>query len=186
VWLENSTFCFFIKPGEAKHHGAAGGQTENPLDSFPNNSSVSIMWKSLLALLAFASPILAQENPSAYEALRTVGTQLNRAMVNRVITVSGVDGDPQPRTWKIVVADRNAANGVREITVEDNQIVDQRVPNRSVVGSSEGATINTSRLNLDSTGAFSVYTMTRSAWNSRSTARAAISWIPRWTALSSI
>ena len=48
VWLENSTFCFFIKPGEAKHHGAAGGQTENPLDSFLNNSSLSIMWKSML------------------------------------------------------------------------------------------------------------------------------------------
>jgi hypothetical protein len=45
---------------------------------------------------------------------------------------------------------------VREIVVEDNQIVSQRVPNRSVVGSSEGATINTAKLNLDSTGAYSV------------------------------
>ena len=114
------------------------------------------MWKFLLAALLVAGPVLAQENPSAYEALRVIGTQLNRQMVNRIISVSGVDGDPQPRTWKILVADRNANGGVREIVVEENQIVSQRVPNRSVVGSSEGATINTAKLNLDSTGAYSV------------------------------
>lgn len=114
------------------------------------------MWKFLLAALLVAGPVLAQENPSAYEALRVIGTQLNRQMVNRIISVSGVDGDPQPRVWKILVADRNANGGVREIVVEENQIVSQRVPNRSVVGSSEGATINTAKLNLDSTGAYSV------------------------------
>ena len=114
------------------------------------------MWKFLVAALLVAGPVLAQENPSAYEALRVIGTQLNRQMVNRVISVSGVDGDPQPRTWKILVEDRNANGGVREIVVEENQIVSQRVPNRSVVGSTQGATINTAKLNLDSTGAYSV------------------------------
>lgn len=114
------------------------------------------MWKFLLAALLVAGPALAQENPSAYEALRVIGTQLNRQMVNRIISVSGVDGDPQPRTWKILVEDRNTNGRVREIVVEENQIVSQRVPNRSVVGSTQGATINTARLNLDSTGAYSV------------------------------
>ena len=42
------------------------------------------------------------------------------------------------------------------MTVEDNRIASQRIPNRSVAGSTEGATINTARLNLDSTGAYSV------------------------------
>lgn len=114
------------------------------------------MWKFLVAALLVAGPVLAQENPSAYEALRVIGTQLNRQMVNRIISVNGVDGDPQPRTWKILVEDRNANGGVREIVVEENQVVSQRVPNRSVVGSTQGATINTARLNLDSTGAYSV------------------------------
>jgi hypothetical protein len=114
------------------------------------------MWKSLLASLLLATTALAQENPSAYEALRVVGTQLNRDMVNRVISVTGVDGDPQPRGWKILVADRHAAGGVREIIVENSRVVSQRVPNRSVVGSTEGNTINTARLNLDSTGAYAV------------------------------
>jgi hypothetical protein len=114
------------------------------------------MWKSLLASLLLATAALAQENPSAYEALRVVGTQLNREMMSHVISVTGVDGAPQPRTWKILVGDRRANGGVREITVEDNRIASQRIPNRSVVGSTEGATINTARLNLDSTGAYSV------------------------------
>ena len=109
------------------------------------------MWKSLLAALLFASPLLAQESPSAYEALRVIGTQVNRQLVNRVVSVNGADGDPQPRTWKIVVEDKNAANGVREYVVEDNRIVSQRAPNRSVVGSTQGATIDTTKLNLDST-----------------------------------
>jgi hypothetical protein len=114
------------------------------------------MWKSLLASLFLATATLAQENPSAYEALRVVGTQLNRDMMSRVISVTGVDGDPQPRTWKILVEDRRANGGVREITVEDNRVASQRIPNRSVAGSTEGATINTAHLNLDSTGAYSV------------------------------
>jgi len=114
------------------------------------------MWKFLLAFLLVAGPVLGQENPSAYEALRVIGTQLNRQLVNRVISVSGVDGDPQPRTWKILVEDRNANGGVREIVVEGERVVSQRVPNRSVVGTTQGATINTAKLNLDSTGAYSV------------------------------
>jgi hypothetical protein len=114
------------------------------------------MWKLLPALLLLVTPAFAQENPSAYEALRVIGTQLNRDLVTRVISVTGVDGDPQPRTWKILVADRRAQNRVREITVDGDQIVSQRDPNRSVVGSTEGATINTARLNLDSTGAYTL------------------------------
>jgi hypothetical protein len=114
------------------------------------------MWKFLIGFLFVATPIFAQENSSAYEALRVMGTQLNRQLVNRVVSVAGGEGAPQPRAWKILVEDKNAANGVREIVVEDNRVVSQRAPNKSVVGSTQGATINTSKLNLDSTGAYTV------------------------------
>ncbi|PZR71689.1 MAG: hypothetical protein DLM73_15430 [Chthoniobacterales bacterium] len=114
------------------------------------------MWKLLLAVALLATPALAQDNPSAYEALRVIGTQGNRELVNHLISVTGVDGNPQPRSWKVLVEDRRANGGVREFVVEDNRIVSQRVPNRSVVGSTQGATINTARLNLDSTGAQTV------------------------------
>lgn len=114
------------------------------------------MWKSLLASLLLATSALAQENPSAYEALKVVGTQLDRGLMSRVISVTGVDGDPQPSSWKILVGDRSANGGVREIVVKDDRIASQRIPNRSVVGSAEGNTIDTARLNLDSTGAYAV------------------------------
>lgn len=125
------------------------------------------MWKILGVLLLAATPALAQERATAYEALRTVGQRLNRDYVNHVISVTGVEGDPQPDTWKILLDDSRARGGVREVEVRKGEIVSERTPTRSVVGSSEGATINTSRLNLDSSGAFTVASHTADKSNTR-------------------
>lgn len=113
------------------------------------------------ALLLIASPVFAQQRQStAYDALRVVGTQVSRALVGRVISVSGADGDPQPVTWRVLVADNTAAGGVREIEVANGRVVAQRSPADAGTGSTRAATINTSRLNLDSSGAFSVASYT--------------------------
>jgi hypothetical protein len=81
---------------------------------------------------------------------------MNRDFVNHVISVSGLDGDPQPKIWKILLDDPRARGGVREIEIANNRIASERTPIRSVAGSSEGATIKTARLNLDSSGAYAV------------------------------
>ncbi len=112
------------------------------------------MWKTLVALVLFAAPALAQERLSAYDALRVVGVHVNRDAVNHVISVTGTHGDPQPETWRILIDDRRGNGGVREIQIKNGQVASDRPS--SVVGSSEGATIKTSRLNLDSSGAFQV------------------------------
>jgi len=112
------------------------------------------MWKTLVALVLFAVPALAQERLSAYDALRVVGVHVNRDAVNHVISVTGTHGDPQPETWRILIDDRRGNGGVREIQIKNGQVASDRPS--SVVGSSEGATIKTSRLNLDSSGAFQV------------------------------
>ena len=109
-----------------------------------------------VVLLAGPSLALAQESPTAYDALRVVGKKLNRNYVNHVISVTGVDGNPQPEKWKILLEDPHARGGVREVEVANGNIVSERTPTRSVVGSPEGATINTARLNLDSSGAYAV------------------------------
>jgi hypothetical protein len=114
------------------------------------------MLRVFLALLLAASPALAQERPTAYQALRTVGTQLNRDFVNRVISVSGTKGDPQPETWRILLDDPKARGGVREVEVSKGKIISERTPLRSAVEQSLGATIDTAKLNLDSSGAFTV------------------------------
>jgi len=111
------------------------------------------MWKTLVALLLCATPALAQEQFTAYDALRVVGVHANRDAVNHVISVTGAQGHPQPKTWRILIQDRNRG-GVREIQVRNGQVTSDRPS--SVAGSAEGATINTSKLNLDSSGAFAV------------------------------
>jgi hypothetical protein len=130
------------------------------LDSRKKALFSSHMWKTVLALVLVSSGALAQEHPTAYNALRVVGTKFNREAVNHIISVTGVNGTPQPETWKILLADKRARGGVREIEVANGRIVSERTPLRSVVGSMEGATIDTSRLNLDSSGAYSVASRT--------------------------
>ena len=114
------------------------------------------MLKRLLALLLLATPAFAQERPTAYQALRTVGTQLNRDFVNHVILVSGSNGDPQPETWRILLDDPKAGGGVRELEVSNGKIVSERTPLRSPVEGSLGPTIDTAKLNLDSSGAYTL------------------------------
>jgi hypothetical protein len=126
------------------------------MDSARNRCSISLMWKTFAILLLLAAPAVARDNATAYEALRVVGSQLGRNHINRVISVSGVGGDPQPETWKIVIDDPRARGGTRELEVAGGRIVSERTPVRSVAGATEGATIKTARLNLDSSGAFSV------------------------------
>src|SRR5262245_45401274 len=116
----------------------------------------SRMWKSLLALLLFAPPVFAQDRPTAYEAMRTVGLQLNRDYVDHVISVTGTNGSPPPETWKILIDDPKARGGVREVEVENGKITSERTPLRSSVQGSLGKTIDTSKLNLDSSGAYTL------------------------------
>ncbi len=79
------------------------------------------MWRPIVTLLLSAAAALAAQS-TAYDALRVVGTQVDRSLVSRVISVTGVDGDPQPERWKVLVADRAAPSGVREIEVADGRV----------------------------------------------------------------
>jgi hypothetical protein len=114
------------------------------------------MWRSFAAVLLLVAPALAQqENATAYEALRVVGSEMGRGALNHVVLITGVKGDPQPRKWKIVLEDADG-RGVREVEVADGRIDSEHGPGRSVAGSTEGATIDTAQLNLDSSGAYEV------------------------------
>ena len=75
------------------------------------------------------------------------------------MSITGARGDPQPRKWKIILEDPDG-RGVRELEVADGKIDSDHRPGHSVAGSTEGATIDTSRLNMDSSGAYEVATHT--------------------------
>src|SRR5437879_2882715 len=113
------------------------------------------MWRSFIALLLLATPVCAQENATAYEALRVVGTQFGRGALNHIVSITGVKGAPQPEKWKIILEDPEG-RGVRGLGIADGKIDSDESPDRSTAGSPEGATLNVSRLNLDSSGAFAV------------------------------
>lgn len=116
----------------------------------------------VLAILLSASAAWAQiddEQGTAYQALRTVGRQLGRGSYGRIVSLNGVEGDPQPPRWTILLVDRRAPGGMREVQVENGRIISNQ-PGQQMVGTTKGAVISTARLNLDSSGAFSVASYT--------------------------
>jgi hypothetical protein len=124
------------------------------VDTILKHVSIPGMFKTFATLLLSGTSVFAQANGTAYDALRTVGTQLNRDFVNRVISVSGVDGNPQPAMWKIRLDDKSQSGKVREVVVTNGRIVSQRM--RPAVGSANTATVDPAKLNLDSSGAYEV------------------------------
>jgi hypothetical protein len=120
------------------------------------------MWRVWVGLLVLATPVWAEENATAYEALRVVGRELGRDALHQIVSIRGTKGDPQPEKWKIVVEDPQGG-GVRELQVVDGKIDSDDEADRGVAGSAEGATIDVSQLNLDSSGAYAVASHTAEA-----------------------
>ena len=97
-----------------------------------------------------------------YEALRVVGSEFGRDALQQIVSIRGSKGDPQPKKWKIVMEDPQG-RGVRELQVADGKIDSDDEAARDLAGSTEGATIDVSRLNLDSSGAYAVASHTAEA-----------------------
>lgn len=108
-----------------------------------------------LALCAGALPLLAAPD-SAYQALRVVGSERGDGALKHVIEVEGRGGVPQPVVWRVILDDPAATGGVRELDVANGKIVAEHTPVRAYSGSAAGALIDFHKLNLDSSGAFTV------------------------------
>ena len=110
------------------------------------------MWVGLLLL---ATPVFAERNASAYEALRVLGSEFGRDALHQIVSIRGTRGDPEPEKWRVVLQDPQRG-GVREVEIADGRIESDNEADRDVAGSTEGATIDVSQLNLDSSGAYEV------------------------------
>lgn len=117
------------------------------------------MWVGFLLL---TTPVWAEENVTAYEALRVVGSELGRDALHQIVSIRGTKGNPEPEKWKIVVQDPQAGRA-RELQVVDGKIDSDDGADRDVAGSAEGAMIDVSQLNLDSSGAYAVASHTAEA-----------------------
>jgi hypothetical protein len=120
------------------------------------------MWRVWIGLLLLATPVSAEENVTAYEALRVLGSELGRDALQQIVSIHGTKGNPQPEKWQIVLEDPQGG-GVRELQVADGRIDTDDEGDRDVAGSTEGATVDVSRLNLDSSGAYAVASHTAEA-----------------------
>jgi hypothetical protein len=120
------------------------------------------MWRVWVGLLLLATPVLAESNATAYEALRVVGREFGHDAVQQIVSITGTKGDPQPEKWKIVMEDPQG-RGVRELEIADGKIESGDEADRDVAGSTEGATIDVLQLNLDSSGAYAVASHTAEA-----------------------
>src|SRR5947207_7582381 len=61
------------------------------------------MWRSLVALLLFVNPALAQEHATAYEALRVVARVSGRNALHHIVLITGVEGVPHLNKWNFVL-----------------------------------------------------------------------------------
>src|SRR5260370_38435196 len=99
------------------------------------------MGRSVRVFLLFVAPApaLAEEQATTYEALRVVGTEFGRGALNHVVSITGVEGNPQPEKWKIMLENPGARGGVHEVEVADGRVASEHAPSRSISGSTEGA-----------------------------------------------
>ncbi len=116
------------------------------------------MKTALFAALALCVPLtlLADGPDSAYQALRVVGAQRGADILSHVIEVEGRGGVPEPAVWRVVLDDPSARGGVRELDVSHGKIVGEHTPVGAYSGSAAGALIDLHKLNLDSSGAFTI------------------------------
>jgi hypothetical protein len=114
----------------------------------------------LIGLLA--APVWADENATAYEALGVIGKELGGEALHHVVSITGTKGNPQPEKWKIVLEDPHGG-GVQELEVVDRNLASDDRAGSDVAGATEGATVDVSRLNLDSSGAYAVASHTADA-----------------------
>lgn len=112
---------------------------------------------ALCAILAISAPLPLLADPAtAYQVLRSVGAERGDDVLKHVIEVEGHTGVPQPTVWRVVLDDPAARGGVRELDVAHGKIVAEHTPTKSYSGSAAGALIDFHKLNLDSSGAFTV------------------------------
>jgi hypothetical protein len=109
--------------------------------------------RKALAIISFAaSTALAQQHGTAYEAMRSVSNQLGRPALNHIVLVSGNGGNPQPSRWRIVLEQPGGEGGYRALDVANGQIVSDK----PISDAQSSRPIETRKLNLDSSGAYSV------------------------------
>lgn len=109
-----------------------------------------------IVLVALALTPALVEASTAYDALRSIQATRGQTVMSQLIEVRGETGAPQPQRWTVLMADPTARSGIREFIVARGEIQSERTPLRQFGVDASAPTLDFSRLNLDSDGAFKV------------------------------
>src|SRR5581483_435046 len=93
-----------------------------------------LMWRVCAALFLFVAPVWAQENATAYEALRVVAGELGHDALSSVVSVVAVTSEPQPKKWHIILQDPEARGGARYLKIAEGKLDSHRNPYRGLSG----------------------------------------------------
>jgi hypothetical protein len=108
----------------------------------------------LCALCFLAGEVLGSTGATAAQAVEVIRREKGATQLERLVEMRGEMGEPLPKGWKFVFNDPAARGGVREIVVQDGQILSERTPIRGFGGTGDLPTVSLSRVNLDTNQLF--------------------------------
>jgi hypothetical protein len=108
-----------------------------------------------LSLWAVAAGVRAQGTTAA-AAVELIRKEKGADQLERLVEMKGEMAEPLPRSWKFVFNDPGARGGIREVVVQDGQILSERTPIRGFGGTGDLPTVAVGRVNLDTNQLFRV------------------------------
>lgn len=118
-------------------------------------SVISLILEFFVVFLGFSGGAMAQ-GVTALEAFRVLERHTKGKLPLGVLEVVGVRGEPQPREWRIVLADAKARGGVREYVVRGREVVMERAPLVSEFRANLRSAVSRRELRLDTWEVFLV------------------------------
>lgn len=109
-----------------------------------------------LVLLAGAVDSARAQGASAAVAVEIVRREKGAALLEQLVEMRAERGEPLPRSWKFLFNDPSARGGVREVVVQDGQILSERTPVRGFGGTGDLPTVPWRRVNLQTDQLFRV------------------------------
>jgi len=117
-----------------------------------NTGMLRLVITALCSALTAVSLRAETDQMDAYAALLLAGREKSDALLNSLVEMRGIDGEPQPRRWTLSFRDETARGGIRELIVSPKGIIGERTPLRPAAQG--GAVMAAAGLKLNSTGAF--------------------------------
>lgn len=104
--------------------------------------------------LFFSSVLLINAQTTAYDALEAFSKSRGRADLERVVGVTGINGQDQPKRWLVLMKDVSVKNLMHEYAMEKSKVVGERHFSLTTEQKLPSVVLPLTQLNIDSDKAF--------------------------------